>query len=232
MPEEVQDLEGVHAFVINNTSIKCEVSCKDCPFLKRCKNLPSENLTYSVSSRFAGSELAKSAALFPSLILESDDKIRKLYQLIVELFINTKFNRRWNALDIAKNLSISVYRVRKRIEFLIQQKFISEKSGNRLELTIGESTNSLVAFYVETFQSRFKNKPHVAPKDVDAIVQLLKEYSKDDIEKMIKSYVWMKDEYLYRIGYPLSQISMRVNRLIMEINKGNSYRQSLEKNIK
>ena len=219
MSEDVEVLDGVHSFEVNGQKYVCEVVCKDCPFLNRCKNIESEELSYRINSRIIGSELAKSSAIFPSLILESDDKIRKLYSVIIELFINSKFGRKWNALDIAKNLRIPVYKVRSRLDFLVRQKFLVEKQTGHYQLTLNKTVNELVTFYCENFKKRFGNGPRVTNRDADVINQLMKEYPRDIVERLIKAYVWSQDDYLNKCGYPLSLMSQRVNRLLIDINK-------------
>lgn len=207
-----KDLD-IRKYEINGLFIECEVSCNECPFYKKCLEIDKENLRYKVDLKFFGSELHRKATILPKIETDSISRARKLYYLLIELIIKNDANSRCHALYLAKNLNISVYRVRKRIEYLVNHHYIKE-DDDKLTFSFSRTVHSLVKFYIYEFKLRFGQNPHITSEDLGALQSLIKEYSESDLKSYICKYLDLKDNFVSSTGRSLKFFPMKLNAIL------------------
>lgn len=209
--------QNLRRYEVDGKTIECEVTCHDCPFLSSCKRSDSESLKYRPDVRSFGAELHERSTIFPLIDSSSEVRARKLYQFLVELTLAYHLKKKWNALDVAKNLGISVYKVRKRIEHLIEHKFVTEVKDGILEFSFGRDVHTLIKFYCGEFKRRYGAEPRVSTEDSSHLKSLIREYSESDLRSIISKYLALDDKFLKESGYSLRFLPMKLNRILIEM---------------
>ena len=210
---------NIRAVIRDDESIvECDKSCEECEYYKECSRIDTEVLRYAPDARSFGVELAKKTTLMPSIETASEERARKLYAVLCELHIGTQLNKPWNAHDVAVNLGISVYRVRQRLKYLVDHNFVS-KDSNTYKFSFGRSVSLIIKHYVNEFNRRFGYAPVVGAQDGGILTALLKEYSDDDVKRMISGYLDTKDDFIIKNGYSLRFFPSRINSILIDMSK-------------
>lgn len=219
-----KELAKVRAYIRDDEStVECDKACEECEYIKACTKLDSEILQYLPDVRSFGAELCNKSTVFPSIDTASEERARKLYAVLCEMHIAHQLKKKWNALDIAQNLGVSVYRIRQRLSYLVDHKFVS-LDAKVYKFSFGRNVSNLIRFFYGEFERRFGHAPVVTESDSGHISQLLKDYSDDDVKEMIRRYLSIEDDFIIKNGYSLRFLSSRVNYLLIEMHKDNTAR--------
>ena len=212
----------LRSFKIGETEVQCEIaSCEACEFLKTCQNSDVESLRYKPDARSLGAELCNRTTLLPLIDTDSESRARKLYQVLIEMVIAERMKKRWNALDIAKNLGISVRKVRMRVEYLIERHFLKKTDRGHLEFSFGRDVHNLARFYSCEFKNRFGYNPKIQSGDLAQIAPLIAEYPDNELRIMISRYFDLNDQFLKDVGYSLRFFPSKINKILIDMSTKN-----------
>jgi len=206
--------ERVRRYESNNRIIECEVPCSTCPYLKDCKHLDQESFRYNSDVRSFGAELQQKSTILPLIDTSSEIRARKLYQFLIELEIGTRLGKRLNALNIAKNLEISIFKVRRRVDYLTQHNFVT-KNKSHLKFSFGREVHSLIKFYCYEFENLYKCQPRISFEDSAALKSLIRDYPNGTLRLIISHYLKLNDDFVSKGGYALRFLPMKINRLLI-----------------
>lgn len=210
--------EKLRRYEIDGKTIECEIQCGDCKFLSKCKSSDKESLRYRPDVRSFGSELQERSTILPFIDTSSEDRARKLYQVLIEMAIADRMKKRWSAFDIAKNLQVSTYRIRKRLDHLIEHKFVKNEEKSFYEFSFGRITHNLIKFYCFEFEKRFGRRPRISAEESGILSVLIKDYSDEDLRLIISRYLELDDKFLKDCGYALKFLPMKINRVLIEMS--------------
>ena len=214
-----KDLEKYRKYELNGKTIECEFPCESCAFISQCQRIEKEVLRYKPDVHSFGAELCKSSTVLPFIDTSSEERARKLYHILIELSIAERMKKRWNAFDVAKNLGISLYRVRNRIHYLVDRKFIKLNDKKIYEFSFGRNVHALVKFYCYEFERRFGNVPVVNGSEIGALAALIRDYPEDHLRKMVMEYFELDDDFVKNSGYVLKFFPLKINRILIELSK-------------
>jgi hypothetical protein len=213
------NLTDIRRYVNEDKAIvECELACKECKYIKDCLKIDSEILLYKVDSDSFGADLINKSVILPLIGTPSDINSRKVYAVLIEMQLASILGKKWNALDVAKNLNVSVYKIRQRIAYLIDNKYIS-KEKNKYIFSLSKVTAGVIRHYCAEFKARFGVAPIVTAMDAGAVTDIVKNYSDSDLHLMISKYFETKDDFIVRNGYALRFFPSRINVMLMEFNE-------------
>ena len=206
-------------YEVNSKVVECETpSCSGCPYLAACKASDKEALRYRPDVRSFGAELHERATILPYLDTNSELVSRKLYQVLIEMMVADRLKKRINAFELAKNLGISTFKVRKRLEYLVEHHFVKINKKGTYEFSFGRNTHSMIQFYSTEFARIFGSSPRIDPADAGVLSPLIKEYSDADLRRIITSYLELSDDkFLKDVGYQLRFLPSKINRLLIDL---------------
>jgi hypothetical protein len=134
------------------------------------------------------------------------------------MVIAERMKKRWNALDIAKNLGISVRKVRLRIDYLIERHFLKRADRGHLEFSFGRDVHNLVKFYSSEFKNRFGNFPRIQSADLAGLSGLISEYPDNELRMMISRYFDINEPFLKDTGYSLRFFPGKINKILIDMS--------------
>lgn len=87
------------------------------------------------------------------------------------------------------------------------------KKAAKPKAPAGEA-HRIIATWAKLFEAKFREKPIIIGKDAGAVKTLLAHASADVVERRLKAYLALDDQYIAGQGYPLSLMLSAWNRLI------------------